>query len=84
MNPTSACDSGGSVALVEGGSVVLGLPGAPGCTTTGFAGSVWCACALEQKKAVEALAASSVLHNNLRQCFSIRFDCRARADPALR
>src|SRR6185312_2016859 len=26
---------GGSVALVDGGKVRLGLPGAPGCTTTG-------------------------------------------------
>src|SRR6266581_9748339 len=40
MNSTSACDRGGSLALVEGGSVLLGLPGAPGCTTTGVAGSV--------------------------------------------
>src|SRR5215831_2449478 len=36
MNSTSACDRGGSVALVEGGSVFVGLPGAPGCTTTGL------------------------------------------------
>src|SRR5579885_938442 len=37
MHSTSACDCGGSVALVDGGSVLLGFPGAPGCTTTGFA-----------------------------------------------
>src|SRR5713226_133064 len=55
MNSTSACERGGSVALVDGGSVLLGLPGAPGCTTTGVAGSVCCGRALEQKKSVGAL-----------------------------
>jgi hypothetical protein len=30
MNSTSACERGGSVALVEGGNVLLGFPGAPG------------------------------------------------------
>jgi hypothetical protein len=40
MNSASARDRGGSVALVDGGNVLLGLPGGPGCTTTGFAGSV--------------------------------------------
>src|SRR5437867_3495485 len=43
INSTSACESGGSVAFVEGGSVLLGLPGAPGCTTTGLPESPWCA-----------------------------------------
>src|SRR5215467_4112800 len=43
MNSTSACESGGRAALVEGGSVLLGLPGAPGCTTTGFDESFCCA-----------------------------------------
>src|SRR5579864_7606266 len=37
MNSTSAGDRGGSVPLVDAGSVLLGSPGAPGCTTTGFA-----------------------------------------------
>src|SRR5260370_35899901 len=61
-NSTSACDRGGSVALVDGGSVLLGLPGAPGCTTTGVAGSVCCAHIAdemnpgEQKKTTAALA----------------------------
>ena len=36
MNSTSAADRGGRLALVEGGSVLVGIPGAPGCTTTGF------------------------------------------------
>src|SRR5947209_1652365 len=35
MNSTSACDRGGSLAVVEGGSFFVGCPGAPGCTTTG-------------------------------------------------
>jgi hypothetical protein len=68
MNYTSACDCGGSVAFVEGGSVLLGWPGAPGCTTTGFPGSVcgariaaekWPA---QQKKVAGTLAASNRLH----------------------
>src|SRR5438445_5896351 len=60
MNSTSACDRGGSVALVDGGSVLLGLPGAPGCTTTGVAESVCCARAREARKPVGTLVASSM------------------------
>jgi hypothetical protein len=66
MNSTSACDRGGSVALVDGGSVLLGLPGAPGCTTTGLPGSVCCAHIAEEKRSVEqkrlagTLAASNI------------------------
>jgi hypothetical protein len=69
MNSTSACDRGGSVALVDGGSVLLGRPGAPGCTTTGFEGSVCCAhiaeekSPAEQKKPAGALAATSMPHS---------------------
>src|SRR5260370_23840588 len=59
-NSTSDCDRGGSVALVDGGSVLLGLPGAPGCTTTGVAGPVCCILAGEEKKPVGAPAASSM------------------------
>src|SRR5229473_1541215 len=51
MNSTSACDRGGSLALVDVGRVLLGLPGAPGCTITGVAGSVCCDHIEEQKKA---------------------------------
>ena len=40
---TSAGERGGSVALVDAGSVRVGWPGAPGCTTTGVAGSACCA-----------------------------------------
>jgi len=36
MNSTSAEECGGRLALVEDGSVLLGIPGGPGCTTTGF------------------------------------------------
>jgi hypothetical protein len=43
MNCTSAGERDGSVALVDGGSVRVGWPGAPGCTTTGLAGSACCA-----------------------------------------
>jgi hypothetical protein len=69
MNCTSACDLGGSVALVDGGNVLLGLPGAPGCTTTGFAGSVCGAHIAEEKRPIEqkkpgqALAASNMPHS---------------------
>jgi len=63
MNSTSACDRCGGVALVEGGNVLLGLPGAPGCTTTAVAGSVCCERAVERKKSAEALAASNMPHS---------------------
>src|ERR1700719_993216 len=63
MKSTSACDRGGSVAFVDAGSLLLGLPGAPGCTTTGAAESVLCAWAGERERLVAALAASSVLHS---------------------
>src|ERR1044072_203405 len=43
MNCTSAGEGGGSVALVEDGSVRVGSPGAPGCTTTGPEESACCA-----------------------------------------
>src|ERR1700690_1094944 len=63
VNSTSACDNGGSVAFVDDGSVLLGLPGAPGCTTTGgVADSLCCARAGAQRKAA-ALAASSMPHS---------------------
>src|SRR5262245_7676283 len=35
MNSASACDAGGKVPVVEAGSFRVGLPGAPGWTTTG-------------------------------------------------
>ena len=51
IKTTSAGERCGSVAWVEGGRVLLGFPGAPGCTTTGvFAESVCCACAGSKNK----------------------------------
>ena len=35
MKATSAAERCGKVGLVDAGSVLLGWPGAPGCTTTG-------------------------------------------------
>ena len=49
MNSTSASERGGKVPLVVGGKVLLGVPGAPGCTTTGVAGSVCCAWTEEEQ-----------------------------------
>src|SRR5688572_6500006 len=42
MNCTSAGEGGGSFARVDEGSVFVGLPGAPGWTTTGLFGSTCC------------------------------------------
>jgi len=62
------------VALVDAGSVLLGFPGAPGCTTAGFAGSLCCARAVEQKDAAGVLAASSMPQStaNIRAGWSFR------------
>jgi hypothetical protein len=49
MNSTSAREVGGKVPCVDGGRVLLGVPGAPGCTTTGFAASVCTARTTGQK-----------------------------------
>src|SRR5580765_2267006 len=49
MNAASAGDFGGSVALVDGGSVLLGSPGAPGWTTAGLGG----ACCSRSEKGME-------------------------------
>jgi hypothetical protein len=57
------------VAFVDGGRVLLGLPGAPGCTTTGLAGSVCRAHIAEekkpaaQKKPAARLAGCNMPHN---------------------
>src|SRR5580692_9310212 len=89
MNSTFACDLGGSVPFVDGGSVLLGLPGAPGCTTTGFAGSVCCAqiteekSPLEQKKTAHTLAASCVPLRIFRRYRSTRVECRVSVNPTL-
>jgi hypothetical protein len=56
MNFMSAFDSGGNVPCVDGGSVLLGVPGAPGCTITGCDGAPCCAETAEQKKSMKMLA----------------------------
>jgi hypothetical protein len=43
MNSTSFAEDAGSFARVDGGSVFVGWPGAPGCTTIGLLGSGCCA-----------------------------------------
>src|SRR5271168_4120253 len=64
MNSASACDCGGKAALVEGGSVLLGFPGAPGCTTTGGgAESACCALAPMENKPARALAPNRMPHS---------------------
>src|SRR5258708_37371059 len=60
MNSTAGCERGGSLALVDGGRVLLGFPGAPGCTTTGVAGSVCCDHIAEQKNPAEQKKAAAV------------------------
>jgi len=59
MNCTSAGEAGGSVALVVGGRVRVGFPGAPGWTTTGVAGSACCAQRPEEKALASLLADTS-------------------------
>src|ERR1043166_7954373 len=64
MNRTSSGEPGGSMALVVVGSVRVGWPGAPGCTTTGVARSCWAACSAQtgsENKAVRVPAAISPL-----------------------
>src|SRR5258705_9812219 len=83
MNSTSACDRGGSVALVDGGSVLLGLPGAPGCTTTGVARSVCCAHIAKQKNPGEQKKAAAVLTLIRRRFRAAGVTRRAARDSAL-
>jgi hypothetical protein len=62
MNSTSFGERGGNVALVDGGSVRVGWPGAPGCTTTGVSlESACCAQTGSDKKHARATAAISPL-----------------------
>jgi hypothetical protein len=69
------------VPFVDGGSVLLGWPGAPGCTTTGFVESVCFANTVEEKKTGMAHA-SNMPHSILRPCRSIRFDSKDKAGSA--
>src|SRR5271156_3235671 len=60
MNSTSAGERGGRLARVDDGSLFVGAPrapGAPGCTTTGFAGSDCCPSAAGEQITVATLAA---------------------------
>ena len=59
MNCTSEGEAGGSVALVVGGRVRVGFPGAPGWTTTGVDGEACCA---ETRKGNKPAAASTQTH----------------------
>src|SRR5579864_112241 len=63
MNSTSACDRGGSFPVVDSGSFLLGLPGAPGWTTTGPVAPFCSACALRQQRPVRAPAATNKPHD---------------------
>lgn len=55
MNCTSAGEAGGSLTLVDDGRVRVGLPGAPGWTTTGAAGDC-CAQTRKRDKPAKVLA----------------------------
>jgi|SRR5271156_829068 len=59
INSTSAEERGGSLPLVEGGRILVGEPGAPGCTTTGV-GSARCANADNVKNKAQTPAANDV------------------------
>src|SRR5262249_10397609 len=59
MNCTSAGEAGGSVPLTVGGRVRVGFPGAPGWTTTGGAGSVWCCAQRPKEKALASVLADT-------------------------
>ena len=63
INCTSASDCGGSLALVVGGSVRVGCPGAPGWTTTGVGPD--CCAKSEGNESVIVLATRSAVGANL-------------------
>jgi len=63
MNSTSFGELGGKVAVVDGGSVRVGWPGAPGCTTTEVLGSACCAQTGNDHKPARALAATMPLRH---------------------
>jgi len=74
MNSTSFGELGGRVALVDGGSVLVGWPGAPGCTTTGARGSACCAQTGTGSEAASALAAISALRHTATFTTDLSFD----------
>jgi hypothetical protein len=61
MNSTFFFELGGSFALVSAGKVLVGCPGAPGCTTVGELPSAFCPNAPTVKKQTSAPAAASPL-----------------------
>src|SRR5262249_52965710 len=81
MNSTSARESGGNLAFVDGGRVLLGWPGAPGCTTTGALESRCCETEGKEQRTTKAVTGSSIPHSRngffagwmTRRCSLIRF-----------
>lgn len=59
MNSTSAGEGGGRTGREDGGNVLVGEPGGPGCTTTGVNGSVFCACAADIDKNAQTPATNN-------------------------
>ena len=79
MNSTSACDRGGRVALVEGGRVLVGVPGAPGCTITDLGESVCWAHMAEETSPREAKIMAEVIASNMAHGAADRWaDCWAK------
>src|SRR6266446_3371528 len=80
MNRTSADERGGSVALVDGGSVRVGWPGAPGCTTIGVAESVCCAQTGRVNNPARVLADISPLRHAFITDRSLRLHLKCKDD----
>lgn len=80
MNRTSAGERGGSVALVEGGSVRVGWPGAPGWTTTGVADSDCCAETMSENRPAIVLTTMRPLRKSLNTDHSVRLLLECKDD----
>ena len=63
MNSTSFGEVGGRVGRVDGGSLLVGWPGAPGCTITGAAGSACWAQTGNENEAGRMIAARNELRS---------------------
>lgn len=70
MNSTSADERGGKLAFVDGGKGLLGIPGAPGCTTAGFSEAARCEPANRKKEGDERIATRKMQLRNLHLCTS--------------
>jgi hypothetical protein len=79
MNSTSAADRGGSSPFVVAGSVLLGLPGAPGCTTVGASASLCCARVPHGTKTAASIAARSMAPLNTENLFAAELPLRHSA-----